>query len=197
MQDCGDIMLTSFYTLEELQNLGFGFIGKDVKLSRKSSCYNVGGISIGDFSRIDDFCVLSAGEHGIEIGRNVHISVYTSLIGQGKIKIGDFACLSSRVAVYSSNDDYSGEFMTGPTVDSQYTNVHSAPVTIGDHAIVGAGSVILPGVTLAQGVSIGALSLVNKDCDAFKVYAGVPAHYLKDRSARLLKLAQQFADERP
>ncbi|TRZ49948.1 acyltransferase [bacterium] len=188
-------MLTSFYDHAELLQMGFASIGKNVRLSRKASFYNPGRISIGDFSRIDDFCVLSTGAGGIEIGRNVHIAVYTSLIGQGKIQIGNFANLSSRVAVYSSNDDYSGEYMTNPTVDSRYTRVHSTPVTIGEHVIIGSGSIILPGVTLDEGVSIGALSLVNKDCEAFKIYAGTPARYLKDRSRNLLKLAEKLCLE--
>jgi galactoside O-acetyltransferase len=185
-------MLTSFYNANELLEMGFGSIGKKTQISRKSSFYNPGEISIGDFSRIDDFCVLSAGSGGIEIGRHVHIAVYTLLIGQGSIQIGNFANLSSRVAIYSSNDDYSGEYMTNPTVETRFTRVHSAPVTIGEHVIIGAGSIILPGVTLKDGVSIGALSLVNKDCEAFKIYAGTPAHYLKDRSRNLLKLTEKL-----
>jgi len=182
-------MLTSFYTPAELTTMGFASLGKEVKLSRKASFYSPEKISIGDFSRIDDFCVLSAGTDGIEISRNVHIAVYTSLIGQGKIRIANFANLSSRVAIYSSNDDYSGEHMSNPTVDSKYTNVYSAPVTIGEHVIIGSGSIVLPGVTLGEGTVIGALSLVNKDCERFRIYAGVPAKYLKDRSRNLLDLA--------
>jgi len=190
-------MLTSFYSSEELNNIGFGFIGKEVKISRHATFYNPENISIGNFTRIDDFCVLSSGSGGIEIGRNVHIAVYVSLIGKAKISIGDFANLSSRVGIYSSSDDYSGEFLSNPTVDEKYTRVNSSPVNIGNHVIVGSGSVVLPGVTLEQGVSIGALSLVNKDCEAFKIYAGTPIRYIKDRSRKLLKLAGKLnQDER-
>jgi galactoside O-acetyltransferase len=188
-------MLTSFLAPEELQRVGFGYLGRDAKISRKASFYNPLKLSIGDFSRIDDYCVLSAGEGGIEIGRNVHIAIYTSLIGRGKIKIGNFSNLSSQIMVYSSNDDYSGEFMTNPTVDSHYTNAYSAPVTIGDNVIILSGCVSLTGVKLEEGVSIGALSLVNKDCEAFKFYAGVPARYLKDRCQNLLKLAADLPDK--
>jgi galactoside O-acetyltransferase len=185
-------MLTSFYSSVELLEIGLAFVGKDVLLSRKTSIYNPGKITIGDFSRIDDFCVLSAGSGGIEIGRNVHIAVYTSLIGQGKIQIENFANLSSRVAVYSSNDDYSGEYLTNPTVDCEFTNVNHAPVFIGKHAIIGAGSVILPGVTIGEGVSVGSLSLVNRNCEPFKIYVGVPAKTIKDRSRKLLDLEKRF-----
>jgi len=185
-------MLTSFYTSEELQSLGFNRVGRNVKVSRKASFYNFEQISIDDFSRIDDFCVISAGDQGIAIGRNVHIAVYTSLIGKAKIEIGDFANLSSRISVYSSNDDYSGEFLTNPTVEALYTNVNSAPVRIGKHVIIGSGSIILPGVILEEGVCIGALSLVNKDCGAFKIYGGVPARFLKNRSRQLIELSEQL-----
>lgn len=192
MPDCEGRMLTSFYDPSELLEMDFNSLGKNVRLSRKASFYNPSGISIGDFSRIDDFCVLSAGAGGIEIGRNVHIAVYTSLIGQGKIQIGNFSNLSSRVAVYSSNDDYSGEYLTNPTVDSEFTNVTHAPVYIGKHVIIGAGSIVLPGVTIGEGVSVGALSLINKDCEPFKIYVGVPAKAIKDRSRKLLDLEKQF-----
>lgn len=188
-------MLNPSFTTEELYQLGFRQIGRDVRISRKMSVHNAEKVSIGDFTRIDDFCVISAGEEGIEIGSYVHIAVYVSLIGKGKIKIGDFVSLSSRVAVYSSNDDYSGEYLTGPIVDSKYTNITSAPVNIGKHAIIGSGSVILPGVTISDGVSVGALSLINRDCEPFKIYGGIPARVINERSTRLLELEQRFLEE--
>jgi len=172
---------------QELRSLGFKHLGSGVQLSDKASVYGAARIEIGDDTRIDDFCVLSAGEGGIAIGRHVHVAVYTSLIGAGRIEIADFANLSSRVSVYSSNDDYSGESMTNPTVPAEYTNVTRQPVTIGSHVIVGSGSVILPGVTLQSGAAIGALSLVKSDCDTFGIYAGVPAKRIGDRKRGLLE----------
>jgi len=185
-------MLTSFYSEEELFAKGFRFVGERVKISRLASFYNPENISIGDFSRIDDFCVISAGEGGIDIGRNVHIAVYSFLIGKEKIRIGDFVNISSRVGIYSSSDDFSGEYMTNPTVDEKYTRVYSSPVIVDDHVVIGTGSVVLPGVTLGIGGGVGALSLVNRDCEAFKIYAGTPVHYIKDRSREMLKLAEKF-----
>ncbi|WP_453960792.1 acyltransferase [Amorphus suaedae] len=152
--------------------LGLARVGTNVLISRKASLYNPGKISIGNNVRIDDFCVLSAGEGGIEIGSYVHVAVYTSLIGAGKIDIGDFCNLSSRVSIYSSNDDYSGRSMTNPMVSDRFKNVQNAAVVLEKHVIVGSGSVVLPGVTLHEGVAIGALSLVKRSCDPFGIYAG-------------------------
>ena len=182
----------SWLTAEGIKGLGFAHVGKDVLLSSKASYYNPQNIFIDDCSRIDDFCVLSAGDKGIFIGRNVHIAIYSSLIGQGKIAIDNFSNLSSRVSIYSSNDDYSGAAMTNPTVPHQFTNVYHSDVHLGKHVIIGSGSVVLPGVTLGDGVAIGALSLVRKDCEPFTIYAGSPLKRIKSRDRKLLKIEEQF-----
>ncbi|OTG69717.1 acyltransferase [Acinetobacter sp. A1-4-2] len=185
----------AFLTEEQIKAMGFRHVGKNCLLSDKASYYNCKNISIGNNTRIDDFCVLSAGESGIIIGSYIHIAVYSSLIGAGKIVLNDFCNISSRVAIYSSNDDYSGEFMTNPMVPSQYTNVMSSDVIIGKHVIVGSGSVILPGVTLGTGVAVGALSLVNKSCSDFGIYIGTPAKKNKERKRTLLKLEIELKND--
>lgn len=176
----------AFLTEQQLSTMGFAELGSNVLISDKASIYGASRIKIGNNVRIDDFCVLSAGEGGIEIGSYIHIAVYSSLIGAGKITLADFVNISSKVAVYSSNDDYSGEYMTNPMVPVEYTNVTHADVYLGKHVIIGSGSVVLPGVTLHEGVAVGALSMITKDCESFGVYAGVPAIKIKDRSQELL-----------
>lgn len=182
----------AFLTEDQIKAMGFRSVGENCLLSDRASYYNCKNISIGSHTRIDDFSVLSAGDGGIEIGQYVHLAIGVSLIGAGKISVQDFAGLSSRVSVYSSNDDYSGQFMTNPMVPSQYTNVTSSDVIIGKHVIVGSGSVILPGVTLETGVAVGALSLVNKNCTEFGIYIGTPAKKIKNRKKDLLVLEKQL-----
>lgn len=176
----------------EIERMGFASIGKNVLISDKASFYNCGNITLGNNVRIDDFCVFSAGVGGIHIGNYVHLGVFASLIGAGKIDISDFCNISSRVSVYSSNDDYSGGSMTNPMVAAQYTGVTHADVFLGKHVIVGSGSVILPGITLGEGVAIGALSLIHGNCKAFGIYAGTPAKLIKERKRDLLELEKQF-----
>lgn len=187
--------MTSFYTEEELKAIGFQSVGRNVLISRKTSLYGVSRISIGDNVRIDDYCVISAGSGGIEIGNYVHIAVFVSLQGDGKITLEDYSGISSRTAVYTSNDDYLGVYMTNPTVPSEFTNVTSAPVTLRKHALVGSGCVILPGVTLNIGCAVGALSLVNRDCDEFMIYLGNPAKPMVPRSRNLLELEKRLVEK--
>jgi dTDP-4-amino-4,6-dideoxy-D-glucose acyltransferase len=179
----------------ELSAMGFPFIGNHVQISDKASFHNCAGITIGHNVRIDDFCVLSAGVGGIFLGDFVHLAGYSLLMGTGRIVLNDFSGLSSRVAIYSSNDDYSGKTMTNPTVPLEFSGVTHADVILEKHVIVGSGSVILPGVTLHEGAAVGALSLVNSDCDAFGIYAGVPAIFVKERSRNLLVLEKKIRDQ--
>lgn len=182
----------AFLSENELSKLGLKQFGKNVFISNKCSIYNPQKISIGDHVRIDDFCVLSAGDGGIEIGSFVHIGVFTSLIGAGKIVLEDFSNLSSKVAVYSSNDDYSGNYMTNPMVPSGFTNVQSEDVIIRKHVIIGSGAVILPGSILEIGSAIGAQSLVFGIVPEFQIFGGTPAKYLKNRNHKLIEFENKI-----
>ncbi|MFT7431526.1 MAG: acetyltransferase-like isoleucine patch superfamily enzyme [Colwellia sp.] len=182
----------STYTNNELQALGFSSLGENVHISRKASFYGAERISIGSHVRIDDFCVLSAGAQGIKIGSYVHIGVHGSIIGAGHIELSDYCNISGRVSIYSSTDDYSGEYMTNPLIDPEFTNTNHEPVFIGKHVIVGCGSTILPNVTIGEGVALGALSLVMDDLAPWATYVGQPVRFIKKRSQKLLDLEKKF-----
>lgn len=175
----------AYLSKDRLLLMGFKSLGENVLISDKASFYNVANISIGSHVRIDDFCVLSAGQGGIEIGSYIHIAVYTSLIGKGKIILRDYVNISSRVSIYSSNDDYSGAYMTNPMVPEKFTNVLYEDVLLFEHVIVGSGTVILPGGVLNRGVAIGALSLVNSEIPEFEIHAGVPTKFKRKRLEKL------------
>jgi dTDP-4-amino-4,6-dideoxy-D-glucose acyltransferase len=181
-----------FLSREEILKMGFKSVGENVLISDKTSIYGTKNIEIGSNVRIDDFCVLSAGENGIEIGNNVHIAVFCSLIGQEKITMKDFSGLSSRVSIYSSTDDYSGEFLTNPTVKSEFTNVISGKVIIGKHVIVGSGTIILPNVNISDYSAVAALSLVSKNVEEFKIVGGIPSRVIKERKNNLVDLECEY-----
>ncbi len=182
----------AFLTDAELKEIGFQKLGKQVKISDKASIYNPQKISIGDYSRIDDFTIISSGEGGILIGRNVHIACHNSIIGAEKIVIEDFAGISSHSSIYSSTDDFSGNFLTGPTIPKEYTNVFSKPIIIRKHVIIGSGCIVLPGVEIGLCSAVGAHSLVNKYVEPFSIYSGIPAKKLKARNSKCLELEKEY-----
>jgi acetyltransferase-like isoleucine patch superfamily enzyme len=181
-----------FLNETELKKIGFKKVGKNVSISDKCSIYNAKNIEIGSNVRIDDFVILSAGEGGIKIGSHIHIACYTSLIGGGEIVVEDFSQVSSRVTILSSSDDFSGDFLVGPCILSEFTNVKSKKVLLKKHSVVGTGTTILPGVTLHEGAAVGAMSLVKNDIDEYTIFLGVPAKKLKNRSKKISYLETDF-----
>ncbi len=177
--------MNSFYTNEELAQLGFQSIGENVLISRKASIYGAQNMSIGSNVRIDDFCILSG---KIVLGNYIHIAAYVALFGGSEgIFMEDFSGISSRCAVYAVSDDYSGNFMTNPTVPDACRNVCGGPVVLGKHALVGSGCTILPNVTIGEGTAVGSMSLINKSLEPWGLYTGIPCKRMKERSRELLK----------
>lgn len=182
-----------YYTEDQLQQLGFKSIGKNVKISDKAAIYNHDQIELGDHSRIDDFCVISG---KIRIGRNVHITPQCLVAGGEKgIIFEDFTTIAYQVQVFTQSDDYSGKTMTNSTIPKHFKNEFKHEVVIGKYSIVGAGSIIMPGVILAEGTSVGAMSLVLKSTDPWGIYAGSPAKRIKERHRDLLLLGQQYLQQ--
>ena len=183
----------AYLTLSELNNMGFKSLGKNVKISDKASIYNANEIEIGDNSRIDDFCIISG---NITIGSHCHITPMCLLAGGEKgIHLNDFCTLAYGVKIFSQSDDYSGETMVNSLIPKKFKNEKKEKVTLERQVIVGAGSMIMPGVTVAEGCSIGAMTLVNKSTKPWGIYLGIPAKKIKNRKQTLLELEQQFLEE--
>lgn len=173
--------------------MNFKSLGKDLKISDKASIYNPEFIELGDYSRIDDFCVVSG---KVKIGKYVHIAPFCLIAGgEEGVVMDDFSGLAYGVQVFSQSDDYSGQTLTNPTVSTKFKNENKAAVKIGRHVIIGARSMVFPGVNLAEGCSVGAMTLVNKSTDPWGIYVGNPARRLKERKRDLLTLEKQFLEE--
>lgn len=183
----------AYLTTKQLEAMGFKAVGKNVKVSDKASIYNPDEIEIGDFSRIDDLCVISG---RVSIGNYVHIAPFCLVAGGEKgIFMDDFSGLAYGVQVFSQSDDYSGRTLTNPTVTDKFKSERKAAIRIGRHVIIGASSMVFPGVDLAEGCSVGAMTLVSKSTQPWGIYAGNPARRIKDRKQDLLKLEAQFLKE--
>lgn len=175
---------------DALAAMGFRSLGRNVRISDKASVYDAERISLGDNTRIDDFCVVSG---TVTLGRNVYVGVFSNLAGgRSGITMGDFSTLAYATHLVAQSDDYSGETMTNPTIPAEYKREISEPIVIGRHVILGTGTVVLPGVTLPDGVSAGARTLFTESAEAWSIYVGTPARRVKARSQALLQLEREF-----
>ncbi len=184
------------YTEVELRDLGLRF-GRNVTVHRSVEFFGADRITLGSNVRIDCFCVLSAREP-MTIGNHVHLGVGSCLFGSDGVEIGDFAGLSNRVSVFTATDDFVLGFLTNPTVSDEFKRVRRGKVCLQPHALIGCGSVVLPGLTLGRGCAVGALSLVNFDVPDFHIVSGNPARQVGTRHRRNLDaLEQKFLASQP
>lgn len=181
-----------YFESEDLRKFGFKCVGENVKIAKNSTIIGLNNITLGNNVRIDGNVVIAAHSGSLTLGNYIHIGGGCYLGCAGGITLSDFSGLSQGVSVYSGTDDYTGKSLTNPTVPRKYLKVILAPVLLGRHVIVGSGSVILPGVTIGDGSSVGALSLATKSLDEWSVYFGSPATRLKARSKDILALEEQL-----
>jgi acetyltransferase-like isoleucine patch superfamily enzyme len=176
-------------------DLPFARIGRDVIIWPLAKMVSPETIAIGDSVIIDDFVLLSGGKKTV-LGSFVHIASFVSVTGGGELILEDFVGISSGCRVFTGNDDYLGGCLTGPTVPYPYRVPVRSFVHIKKHAIIGANTVILPGVTIGEGSAIGANSFISKDCEPWTIYVGTPATPLRPRPReKMLELEAQLRQE--
>ena len=181
--------------MNQAYTLNFKSVGEDVLIWPMAKIVSPEVISIGDSVIIDDFVFIMGGER-TEIGSFVHIASFTSITGGGEFIMENFAGLSGGIRVYTGNEDYSGNCLTNPAVPYPYRVPIRSGVHIKKHAILGANTVILPGIIIGEGAVVGANSLVKTDCEPWTIYVGSPARAIKSRRRqKIVELEAQFCSK--
>lgn len=139
----------------------------------------------GRHTRVDDFTLITA---QTALGHFVHIGSHCALLGDAgaDITVDDFAGVSPGARLFCATDDFTGQGLTGPTVPPCFrAPVLSAPIKLGKHVIVGANSVVMPGVVAHEGAIVGAGSFVPAGAvlQPWTVYVGCPVRAVRVRDA--------------
>ena len=129
-------------------------------------------------SNIHPTAIIREGEY-VTIGDNCLIN-HNCLIQAGKspagyIKIGNYVHTGVNVMMMAFNHGFYTRDI--PTKEQDYLD---APIIINDDVWIGAGVIILSGVTIGECSVIGAGAVVTKNVEPFTVVAGVPARKIKD-----------------
>ena len=135
---------------------------------------NVLGLHVGDSTFVHMGCHFE-GEK-ISIGDNTVIGRNCFLGGNGgALIIKNNVSITARTYIFCASH----------LVDSpDFASVHK-DVIIEDHAWIGAGATIMPGVTIGEGAVLGAVAAATKDVPAYSIWAGVPAKEIGTRSRNL------------
>lgn len=128
-------------------------------------------IDFGKYIIIDDFVLIYAKEN-IKIGNYVHIASFTSISGGGELEMGDFTAISSGCRIVTGSDDFKDYGFGNSTISNTFRNLTIKKIKIERFVIIGGNSVILPGVKIGEGASIGAGSIITKDLEPWGIYIG-------------------------
>jgi acetyltransferase-like isoleucine patch superfamily enzyme len=146
--------------------------GNDVDLSEDVHPNNA---ILGDRVRIRPLSILfGSPEHPLKIGNDVYVNSNCWFHGAAApLTIGNNVSFGPGVRLFTDS---------GPNTCTLLQDVYplsEGPVTIEDQVWVGAGAMIMPGVTIGHGSVVGALSIVKEDVPPHSVVAGIPAKIIK------------------
>lgn len=133
--------------------------------------------------KVGDNCYIEApfyanwGGHNVYLGKNVYMNFNLILVDDAEIHIGDYVKIGPNVTIATAGH---------PILPSLREKAiqFNLPVNIGNNVWIGAGSVVLPGVTVGENSVIGAGSVVTSDIPANVVAFGNPCHVHREISER-------------
>lgn len=184
--------MDNFKPHELSRRMGAEFrVHETVQVHRSVLFFGEGPFVLDELCRIDAYCVLTGSVH---VGTRVHLGVGCYLNGSGRIDLEDYSGLSAGTRVFTTSDDYVEGWLAGPQFPLEMRNPKSGAVFVGKGAVVGSGSVLLPGLRIGEGASIGALSFVRQSVPDYEIWAGVPAHKIGERECTRLKAFMEQLD---
>ena len=131
------------------------------------------------------------GGKGISIGRRVHIAVFSSVIGGGEFIAEDCSGLAAGCRIITGSDDFSGKTLANPCIPREFKGTILSAVKLGKFAILGTNCIVMPGITIGDGAMVGAGSIITKDIEPWGIYVGSSPKRIKDRDPDpILKMAE-------
>lgn len=141
----------------------------------KSALLRWRGAKIGNKCKIwrdvwvDDYRKLVVGDH-VSIGKSAMIQCI------GGVSIGSNVMIGHGSQIISA-----GHYIPEVGESMRFSGLHAAPIMIEDEAWIGAGAIILPGVTIGKGAVVAAGAVVTKSVASNTIVGGVPAILIRTR----------------
>ena len=133
------------------------------------------------FAEIGENCYIEpplrtnwGGRH-VHFGKNIYANFNLTLVDDTHIYVGDYTMFGPNVTVATAGHPIE------PTLREKAYQ-YNAPVRIGNNCWIGAGVIIVPGITIGDNVVIGAGSIVTKDIPSNVVAVGNPCRVLREIS---------------
>ena len=130
------------------------------------------------FAEIGENCYIepplhsNMGGHHVHFGKNIYANYNLTLVDDTHIYVGDYTMFGPNVTIATAGHPILPELR-------QKGMQYNMPVSIGKNCWIGAGAIILPGITIGDNVVVGAGSVVTKDIPSGVVAVGNPCRILR------------------
>lgn len=149
-------------------------IGKNVKIYRNMKITRKSKLTIMNNTSIKENCSLTG---NIIIGKNCNILCNTIIDGSGKVYIGENSHVGRENNIFSHYHDINKK----ETLVNKSKEIFQT-TTIGKNVMLFSRVGIMSGVNIEDNVTIAYGSVVTKNCNKNKIYAGVPVHEIGERT---------------
>lgn len=168
-------------------------LGTDVRIDDTCKFMKKELVCIGNHVAID-FCFYCTTK--LTVDDYVHISSHVSVIGgaDSELIINSFGYISTGSRIICRTDNMQGDGIVGPTVPKKYQDSKTGKsIVIEKFAGVGANSIVMPDVVMAEGSVLGANSLLKESTEPWTIYVGTPAKPIKSREKqKVYKYAKEL-----
>jgi acetyltransferase-like isoleucine patch superfamily enzyme len=161
----------------------FNSIGKNCILDVGLRIVGGHNISVGEYTWIDAYVSVGALFGPVSIGKRIHVAPFTMILaGAEGIEIEDYVAIGAGTQIYGHSETArGGKRMSGPMIPWRFKSHQSGKVVISKDCFVGAGSIILPGTTIGEGAVVGAGSVITRDVAPWSIVFGSPARVVGRR----------------
>jgi len=143
---------------------------RNLKIFEFTKIINPEYLFVGDNVVIDDFCLIYAkAEAPVRTGSWVHLVNFSSYTG-GPITIGNFIAVSGGARLLAGSDHYGDGALMNSPIPEKYRNTNREGCILQDFCFIGANSCVYPGVTIGEGAVVGAGSIVRTDLEPWGIY---------------------------
>jgi acetyltransferase-like isoleucine patch superfamily enzyme len=121
---------------------------------------------------------------GIRIGQGVEIGLGIMIVGRGKcppaVELGNRVAVGPRVTFITCCIPGCSRLLESAEIEKLLVGL--GPIRVDEDAWLGAGAILMPGITIGRGAIVGAGAVVTHDVDPHTVVAGIPARVIRTLS---------------
>lgn len=137
----------------------------------RNFCLKINGAKIGNSVRIQIGCRVRRYKN-LSVGNDCLVLRGAFIDALGGVKIGNDVSISYGAMLISGGHD----------VQHPYFEADHRPIIICDHVWIGAGAILLKGVTIGEGAVVSAGAVVSHDVKPYTIVGGVPAREIGQRN---------------